>query len=357
MQHVKLGILGAGAAARRIHLPGLRLCPDVEVAAICDPDRGAAESSGIPDVYTRYQDLLARQDLDAVIVAAPNHLHRELALAVIAAGKHVLCEKPLALNFAEATAMRMAAEAAGIVHMTAFTYRYCPAFRYLDHLVSTGALGEIRSVRAAYLMAMAQHLHGWRSSRLLAGSGVLADVGSHLIHLALTAAGPIVSLTAHQRRFRDDPSSDVEDWVGFLARFAGGACGTFEISRVCPGRGAGMWENIHLEVYGTEGSAVFWSRDTRALQVALGADARDPGRLLERIEAPREFWKLPGAPRDENAGDPLWDYRYDQAFQFVANVRSGRPAAPTFADGASCQAVLDAVLRSAETGGWVGVEA
>ena len=138
---LRIGIVGAGAVARSIHLPGLRLCPQVEIAAACDPDLAAARGLGVPRVFERAEDLLASGDVDAVVVATPNHLHREIVHAALAAGKHVLCEKPLALNVGDALGMARDAEASGLVHMTAFTYRFTPALQYLRRLVDVGELG------------------------------------------------------------------------------------------------------------------------------------------------------------------------------------------------------------------------
>lgn len=350
-----IGIVGPGSAAKGIHVPGFQLCRDVELAAVCRDETESVDGLGIERVYATYEEMVAAPDIDAVVIATPNHLHEEMAVAAAAVGKHVLCEKPLALNVDGARRMLAAAEAAGVVHMTAFTYQFAPAIRYLRHLVSRGELGSLRTVRAAYLMALSSHVLGWRSSKRSAGSGVLADIGSHLVHLAQYVAGGIASLTAASRRFREDPPSDVEDWIAFLAEFTSGAVGTFEISRVCPGRGAVITEEMFLEFYGVEGSAIFSLQDPWGLCVALGEDARDPARPLRRVEVPSEFLKLLGSPREVHAGDPRWSYRYDQAFQFVESLRSGVSAAPTFADGVRCQAVLDAALQSAETKGWMEV--
>ena len=352
---IRIGIVGAGGVARSIHLPGFALCPGVEITAACDPDREAAQSLGAARIFERPEDLLARGDVDAVVIATPNHLHREIALAAIARGKHVLCEKPLALNAAEAREMAAAAAASGLTHMTAFTYRFTPALQYLKSLVEAGELGRIRTVRAAYLMALSGHLLGWRSSRRFAGSGVLADIGSHLVHMTQFLAGDISAVTASRRRFRQDPDSDVEDWIAFLADFSSGAGGTFEISRVCAGRGAGIGEDIFIELYGDAGSAVFSLQDPWALRAALGPRAADPACPLERREVPPEFLKLDGSPRDIHAHDRRWGYRYDQAWQFVASIRQRRSPAPTFVDGARCQAVLDAALASSETRAWTPV--
>ena len=355
MNPLRIGLIGAGGAARGIHIPGFRRCPGVEWVAVSDPDPLAAGSTGIAGYHADWHDLVARSDMDAVVIATPNYLHHEIALAAIVEGKHVLCEKPLALHLAGAREMLEAAEAAGVVHMAAFTYQFAPAIRYLKHLVDTGELGRIRTVRAAYLMALSGHLLGSRSLKEYAGSGVLADIGSHLVHLAQYVAGEIASLTASAQQFRDDPSSDTEDWVGFLARFTNGACATFEVARVCPGRGAAITEDMLLEVYGTDGSAVFSLQQPWSLMVALGHIAREPARQLERCDVPADFLRVPNSPRDPLQDDPRWGYRYDQAFQFAESVRLGKSRVPSFLDGARCQAVLDTVLQSARSSHWVEV--
>jgi predicted dehydrogenase len=354
MPLLRIGIIGVGGAALGIHIPGFRLCPDVEIAAVCDTNPKAAEKLGTLSL-TNYRDLLARDEITAVVNATPNYLHHEITLEALARGKHVLCEKPLSLDTARAAEMLRAAEAAGVIHMAAYTYRYTPALQYMLHLVSSGELGAIRSVRAAYQMALSGHLLGWRSTKAQAGSGVLADIGSHLIHMVELVAGPIASLSASDRRFREDPNSDVEDWSSFLAEFAGGASGIFEISRVCAGRGAGITENIFIELYGSSGSAVFSLQDPWGFQVSLGKNAQDPARLLDHVDVPEAFLKIANAPRDVHAHDPRWGYRYDQAWQFVESIRMGQTRSPSFADGVRCQSVLDAVLASAASRRWVDV--
>jgi predicted dehydrogenase len=352
---IRIGLIGAGSVARRVHAPGLRLCPDVEIAAAADPDPKAAAAIGAPHLYDDPAKLLAEAPVDAVVVAVPNHLHHDIVMEAIAAGKHVLCEKPLAMGAPEAEAMLAAARQAGVVHMTAFTYGFMPAVRYLRHLVEQGELGEIRSVRCAYQMALAGHVLGWRSQTSLAGSGVLGDLGSHLIHIVLDLAGELEALSGWQKRFREDPSSDVEDWIGFIGEFASGAVGTFEISRVCPGRGADVSEEMFIEVYGSKGGAVFSMQEPRALRLAIGAAGHDPTSPFERVEVPREFWKLTGSPRDVDEGDPRWTYRYDQAFQFVSSIRDGEVREPSFEAGLRTQRVLDAALLSAATREWTRI--
>lgn len=355
MPLLRIGIIGVGGASLGIHIPGFRLCPEVEIAAVCDTNPQAAEKVGGVPFIPDYRDLLAREDIPAVVNATPNYVHHEITLEAIARGKHILCEKPLSLNTALATEMLRAAKGSGAIHMTAYTYRYTPALQYMLHLVTSGELGAIRTVRGAYQMALSGHLLGWRSTKAQAGSGALADIGSHMIHMVELVAGPIASLSATDRRFREDPHSDVDDWVSFLADFSSGASGVFEISRVCQGRGAAITENLFIELYGTLGSAVFSLQDPWGLQVSLGENAKDPARLLDHVDVPEKFLKISGSPRDVHAHDRRWGYRYDQAWQFVESIRMGQTRSPSFADGVRCQAVLDAVLASSASRQWVNV--
>jgi predicted dehydrogenase len=343
---MNIALIGAGGAARGIHLPALRLLPEVEIVSVADSNP-AVGIEGIP-FTTDYREALDRRDVDAVINATPNFLHRPITLEALAAGKHVLCEKPLGLNHAETVEMLRAAEAAGLVHMTAFTYRYAPGVQYLRSLVEDGSLGEIRTLRAAYLMALSGHLTGWRSERRLAGSGALADIGSHLIHITQFLLGSIARVSAASRSFH----SDVDDWIGFLAEFASGVPATFEISRIAPGRGAAITENMFIEVYGSKAGAAFSLQDPWAVSVC---GAEDPAASLARTPVPERFLKLLGSPRDVRAHDPRWGYRFDQDFQFVESIRLGAVREPSFRAGAECQAVLDAVLASCQTGQWTSV--
>src|SRR6185503_10492235 len=139
MAQLGVAIIGCGGVTLQNHLPGLALCPEVKVVALCDADAAVLErarhQTGVAVASTRFEDIVKRDDVHAVIIATPNAVHAPIALAAVAHGKHVLCEKPLALDGAEAGKMADAAERAGVRHMTAFTYRFVPAMRYLAHLV------------------------------------------------------------------------------------------------------------------------------------------------------------------------------------------------------------------------------
>jgi predicted dehydrogenase len=357
MSKIGIGIIGCGGITLQNHLPGVAMCADAQVVALCDTEAGvlerARQQTGIRTVANDYREILRREDVQAVIVATPNVTHAPIAFEAIAAGKHVLCEKPLALNAEEARAMADAAERAGVRHMTAFTYRFVPAMRYLSHLVRRGDLGQPYHYRSCRLQDWGTRDLGWRQVRELAGSGELGDMLSHRIDFAHLLIGRIQRLVASTRRvhdFRQGKPSNLEDWVAILAEFATGPSGVLESSKLASGRNE-SWRSLdYVEINGSERSFVFTTATWDRLQTGrLGG----PG--LEALEVPREFWKWPGSPRDATVGDPLVTFRYDQAFEFIDAIRNQRPCTPSFHEGAEAQAVMDAALRSAEIRQWVEV--
>src|SRR5689334_18342117 len=185
MKTIGVAIVGCGGITLQNHVPGLALCPDTKVVALCDTDKTclqkAGQQTGVKAISTDYKETVSRDDVDAVIIATPNVTHAPIAHAAIAAGKHVLCEKPIAMNFREALGMYEAAEKAKVRHMTAFTYRFVPAMRYLAHLVRSGALGQPYHFRSCRLQDWGRRSLGWRQVARLAGTGELGDMLSHRI--------------------------------------------------------------------------------------------------------------------------------------------------------------------------------
>jgi predicted dehydrogenase len=356
---IRFAIIGCGGITLQNHLPGLALSPDAELVALCDTDEAclerARQQTGVRVISTRYAEVIQRDDIDAVIVATPNVSHRPIALAAIAAGKHILCEKPLAMNYAEAKEMADAAEKAGVRNMTAFTYRFVPAMRYLHHLVQRGDLGEPYHYRSCRLQDWDARPLGWRQVKKLAGTGELGDMLSHRIDFAHLLVGPMRRLVANLKQLvasRQGNPSDLEDWVAILAEFQGGATGVLESSKLASGRNE-SWRSLdYVEVNGSQSSFVFITGEWNKLQTGK---AGGPG--LETITIPEEFWRWPGSPRNPRAGDPLITFRYDQDWEFVDAIRNQRPCRPTFREGARVQAAIDAAARSAETRAWVDLEA
>ncbi|MBX6315149.1 MAG: Gfo/Idh/MocA family oxidoreductase, partial [Isosphaeraceae bacterium] len=185
---VRIAIIGAGAVSDYHHVPAIRLDPRAELAAVCDADLALLEKRrtdwGIDRLTTDYESLCKADDIDAVIIATPNFTHREIALAAARGGKHIMCEKPLGLNAGEVRAMVAACEVAGVVHMTAFTYRFAPAMKYLRHLLQTGALGTPRHFRSQRFLDWPETSWGWRQYKDRAGAGDLFDMTIHRIDFA-----------------------------------------------------------------------------------------------------------------------------------------------------------------------------
>jgi predicted dehydrogenase len=352
-----IGIIGSGGIALANHIPGFALCPQAKVVALCDSDpqvlARAQQATGIATALADYRDLLRRDDVQAVVIATPNFVHRPIALAAIAAGKHVLCEKPIAMSYAEADEMRRAADAAGVRHMTAFTYRFVPAMRYMAHLVKSGFIGQPYHFRAQRFQDWGQRSVGWRQVKKLAGTGELGDMLSHRIDFAQLLVGNTRRLVARLKQYidiRNGQPSDLDDWVALLIDFENGATGVLESTKLASGRGEGGRSRDYCEVNGSAGTVIY--RLGKPLEVQIGKQG-DPG--LQSVPVPEEFLKYPASNRDPHQGDPLVTFRYDQDAEFVDAILNHRPCSPSFAEGAQVQAVMDAAVLSDREKRWVDV--
>ena len=365
---VGVGVIGVGGISSHVHLPGLRLSPHAEIVALCDSDsdrlQQQAQAYGVAHTFSSYEELLQDPAVDAVVVATPTLLHAPIALAAIAAGKHVLVEKQLGMNYAETVQMYEAAKSAGVRHMTSFTYRFVPAMRYLKHIVAQGTIGLPRHLRVARIQDVAETDLGWRQHRSLAGSGEVGDMGAHRIDFCHDVIGPIARVVSVTRTFvpqrtgRDGKPTpvDVEDFAVFLAEFADsvgveqGTVASFDLSKVAKGRERGGKGLDEFEVYGTEGTVIYHLH--RPHEVLLGR----PNGMLETLQVPREFLTYPGSPRDPFVGEPTTTFRYDQDVAFIQSIVDGHgDGIPTFYDGTRAQAVIDAVVQSAQQRCWVDV--
>ena len=355
MSPLGVAIIGCGKIALANHLPGLALCPDVRVAALCDAEPAtlarAAADTGVAVTSTDYRDAIQRDDVHAVIVATPNDTHAEIVLAAVAAGKHVLCEKPLALTAADAVRMATAADAAGVRHMTAFTYRFVPALRFAAELVRD--IGTPYHFRAQRFQDWGDRPLGWRQRKSSAGTGELADMLSHRLDYAHLLVGPFRRLVADVRTFvpqRGGQPSDVDDWVAVLGDLGTSTTAVLESTKLATGLGENHRGQDVVEVNGPGGTVVYSTQSPLTLKVGRPGDAD-----LRTVDVPRSFHVWPGSPRDPTVGDPLATFRYDQDVEFVNAIREGRSCVPTFWDGAAVQAVMDAVVTSAEQRRWVDV--
>jgi predicted dehydrogenase len=344
------------------------------MAAICGRDQAAVAAAaarlGWPAWETDWKRLVQRDDVDLVDVGTPGSSHAEISIAALEAGRHVLCEKPLANTVDEARAMAAAAERAatgGVRAMVGFNFRRVPAVALARQLVAAGRLGPIRHVRAAYLASHALDPElplAWRHQASEAGSGALGDLGAHAVDLAQHLAGDriagVSALTETFVRERPLPGGGgargpvtVDDAALFIARFGGGALGSFEATRLA----AGHTEGLAVELNGELGSVVWELGAFNELRL-FDATEEPATQGFRRIQVTRAGHPYAGAwwPDGHSIGyEHTFTHEVRDLLQAIAD---GRDPEPTFADGLQVQEVLDAVQRSAASGaGWTEVGA
>lgn len=354
---IGVAMIGSGVIALANHLPGFAHCPQARVVALCDTDPAALEkakaSTGITSTFTDYRELLKRPEVNAVVIATPNFTHAPIALAAIEAGKHVLCEKPISMDLDEALRMYHAARARGVRHMTAFTYRFVPAMRYMAHLVHSGKIGRPYHFRAQRFQDWGNRYLGWRQTKATAATGEMGDMLSHRIDFGHYLLGPMAKVIGHTKLFvkeRGGKPADVEDWVAMIADFENGATGVLESSKLMTGRGEGGKSPDYCEVNGDEGTLVYFMGRPNEIQVG-----RKGGSGLEAMPVPAEFLKHPASQRNITEGDPVVTFRYDQDAEFIDAILHERDCQPSFRDGARVQAVMQAILQSEAKRCWVDV--
>jgi predicted dehydrogenase len=358
-------------AGRFFDLP---LAPDL--AVLCgrnaEAAQRAAERLGWRSTETDWKQLLSRDDVGLVDICSPGDTHADIAIAALDAGKHVLCEKPLANTVEEARAMAAAAERAaarGVRSMVGFSYRRVPALVLARRLVAEGRLGQVRHVRAAYLqdwIVDPEFPLVWRLRKETAGSGALGDIGAHIVDMAQYLTGDVLTgVSALTETFiKERPLPDaagglsgssagtgrgevtVDDAALFLGRFAGGALATFEATRFAIGRK----NALRIELNGSLGSLAFDLESLNELEFYDGTEDPDVAgfRRILVTEPTHPYvaaWWPPGH---------LLGYEHTfthQAVDLVTDIAADRDPVPSFADGLRVQLVLDAVQRSAAAGG------
>ncbi|MFG7944686.1 Gfo/Idh/MocA family protein [Streptomyces cacaoi] len=331
------------------------------MSAVCGRDPGAVRAAagrlGWAAAETDWRALLARDDVHLVDVCTPGDSHAEIAVAALEAGKHVLCEKPLANTVAEAEAMAAAAHAArarGQVAMVGFNYRRTPALALARAMIAAGRAGTVRHVRVQYLqdwLVDPEHPLEWRLRRELAGSGALGDLGAHAVDLAQHLTGSLLTAVSAQTEtfVRERPLSGggtgpvtVDDAAVFTGRLDSGALASFEVTRVAAGRK----NALRIEVNGTLGTLAF---DLERLNELEFHDHAQPGseagfrRILatEHDHPYLEGWWPPG----HGLG---YEHTFThQARDLLHAVADGTQPLPSFDDGLQVQRVLAAVEESA----------
>jgi len=371
-----MGRVHTQAYARVLHhYPRLPLRPELVTVAEEVPGRAeeAAAQFGFASTARDWREVARDPRVQAVSITAPNFLHREIGVAMAEAGKHIWIEKPVGLTPADAQAVADAVAKAGVQGAVGFNYRNAPAVEAARELISSGAIGTVTHVRIRLFSDYAAHPDGaltWRYERERGGSGVLGDLASHGADLARYLLGDIASLTADTAVFipeRARPTGataghtratggelgpvENEDYVNCLLRFASGARGVLEACRVS----VGEQNNYGFEVHGTEG-AVFWDfRRMNELGVSRGTGYQDqPVSTVHVGPGDGEFAAFqPGAANAMGYDD----LKVIEAHRFLRSIAEGSAYGATLPDAVHSAAVVDAMVRSAQSGAWVNVQA
>jgi predicted dehydrogenase len=344
---IGVGIIGAGGIAQGGHIPNYQKLPGVEVLALCDPNeqkaREAAEKFGIPGVYADYRLLLDDRRIKVVSVCSPNYLHREHSIAALKAGKHVLCEKPVALNGAEAEEILRAATAAKRKFMVAFMQRFSAGSAFLKKIIADGEFGEIYYARASYLRRRGiPGLGGWFTTRRMSGGGPLIDCGVHILDKTCWLMGsprPVAVSGVTFQKFKEvavdggwPPATsrtgdkftgtfDVEDLASALIRFDNGAALVLESSWA-----GNSVAGISFNLFGTRAGSF---EDSAGLKIFGDKN----GVLTETTPTLK----------------PVSGFEAEIA-HFVECVREDRPVMTTPAEITAVARIIEGVYRSAESG-------
>ncbi len=324
--------------------------------------RDAAARYGFQRYCTDWRDLIQDDAIQLFDNGGPNNTHAEPCIAAAEAGKHIICEKPLARTAQEAKSMLDAVNKAGVKHACAYNYRFVPALRLAREMIERGELGQIYHFRAVYLQEWImdpQFPMVWRLKKDIAGSGALGDLGAHIIDLARFLVGEPTAIsgltqTFIKKRPTDDggrDTVDVDDAFVSLVQFANGAIGTLEASRYANGRK----NHQRIEINGSKGSIVFDLERLNELEVHLsdsepGSHAQGFRRVLV-TEADHPFWKY-WWPHGHIIG---WEHTFVHEFTHlldaIVNDTEVAPYGADFEDGYRAAVICDAVLESAANGG------
>lgn len=324
--------------------------------------RKAADEMGWRSYETDWRRLIEREDIDLIDIVTPNNTHAEMAIAAAEAGKHVICEKPLAMTVEEAERMAEAVKRNNVVHMVSHNYRFAPAVQVTKQLIDGGRLGKIHHIRAQYLqdwLADPKAPMAWRLRKEVTGSGALGDIGAHIIDLARFLVGEFKEISGMMQTFvKNRPFEDregmgevdVDDAAAFLARFENGAFGVFEATRFAGGNRNGN----RFEINGEKGSIRWDLEKLNELEVYF-ADDETGLQGFRTISCTEEAHPYAGAywPPGHIIG-------YEHTFinlmsELMKGISEGYAPSPNFDDGLNNQMVLDAVARSANEKRWIKV--
>jgi len=385
MQELNVGLIGGGfmgkahslayAAMPMFFWPAPAM-PVRKVLAEANADLAAtaAKRFGFERSTSDWREIIEDPEIQVVDIATPNNLHAEVAIAAAKAGKHIICEKPLARTSEESKAMYEAVKDAGIVHMVAFNYRRTPAVALAKKYIEEGAIGKILSFRGTYLQDWSADPNSplsWRFQKSIAGSGTLGDIATHVIDMARYLAGEITAVSSMMATWIPErpiqsggadtlgttkggggprATVDVDDEVITMLKFGSGAIGSVEATRNAYGRN----NYITFEIHGTEGSIAFNYERRDELQVCFASDGGDRRGFRTVYTGPAHpygdgLWPIPAL------GIGYGETKIIEAYDFFKAIVEGGSVSPNFADGYQISLIDDAIVESAETGAWVAV--
>lgn len=371
-----IGMIGYGGIGR-VHGMAYRSLPfhyglpadTVRIGGVATTRAETAQAAAAElgcDFWTAdYRELLARPEIEAVDICVPNHMHAAIVEAAAAAGKHIYCEKPLAMDVAEAQRMVEAAARAGVKTQMTFNFRYYPAVLRAKQLVDEGFLGRIFSFRGRYYRSSYIDPNkpiSWRQQKAIAGGGTLFDIGSHILDMLYYVVGEFGAVQATlDTLIKERPTGagaseriavDVDDIALLTLRTKAGVLGTMEASRM----GTGLTNDIGFELFGEKGAIRFSGLDPAWLEVYDVRDADKPTGGM------RGFRKVETVNRYAGQKAPDWSMTPDFVrthaecqYQFLKAIAEDTPTHPTLADGLHIQAVMAAAERSSAEGRWVEV--
>jgi predicted dehydrogenase len=369
---LRVGIVGAGFMGRAhsnayIDVAHFFDLPEIPVMqAACDTNESClkpfADRFGWKSIETSFEKLVARDDIDLVDICTSNATHLPIAVSAAKAGKHILCEKPLARNAAEAQIMFEAARSAGVIHMVAHNYRRVPAIALAKQLIDQGKLGCIHHFNAVYYqdwLVDPQFPLVWRHDIKKAGSGAHGDMNAHIVDLAMHLVGEVEEVSGAQEIFVKERSYadgsgtgqvTADDATYFLARFRDGALGSFLSTRFA----TGQKNYLRLEIFGSNGAIKFNLERLNELEYYSRTDqpTEQGFRTILVTESTHPYMNA-WWPSGHIIG---WEHTFiHEVRDFLAAIGSNSPVHPDFYDGLRCQLVLDAVVESAEQRKWVSI--
>ncbi|WP_273846387.1 Gfo/Idh/MocA family protein [Rubrobacter calidifluminis] len=384
MEQLNIGMIGGGFMGKAHSLAYAAMpmffwpapaVPNRKMLAEIDEDlaRESALRFGFEKYTGDWRKLVEHPDIHVVDIATPNNTHAEIAIAAAEAGKHIICEKPLALDAEEAERMLEAVERAGVVHMVAFNYRRTPAVALAKKFIEEGAIGNILNFRGTYLQDWSADPNGplsWRFQKAVAGSGALGDIGTHVLDIARYLVGEIVAVNSVLRtiigkrpiqqggqdklgasqKLVDAPKAtvDVDDEVITSLRFSNGALGTLEATRNAYGRN----NFLTFEIDGDHGSLYFNYERRDELQVFFADDPADRRGFRTIYTGPahpygENLWPIPAI------GIGYGETKIIECYEFVKAVIEGTTVSPSFHDGHRIAQICDAIVESSEKQTWV----